>query len=103
MEDYEVYHVSKSILNEAAKCMHAIHPDKKYYVDTCYEDAGAGSYWTTVMEDDPDFGGCQALYPVTQKALMSAVTPEDVKIIIAKQEQKAQAFQKSLDDISANW
>lgn len=72
-------------LEQAAKLMTEKSPRHyRYYVGECLFDAGQNWMWTTILTDDGDFGGFQALYPVNQEAIIMSSTPEKLEAEVDK-------------------
>lgn len=72
-------------LEQAAKLMTEKSPRHyRYYVGECFFDAGQNWMWTTILTDDGEYGGFQALYPVDQEAIFLSDTPEKLEAAVDK-------------------
>ena len=71
---------------EAVAKMLTAYGKQKYWVGDTYFDYGQDWKWTTILceKDDSEWGAFQALYPVDQERILSAVDGPDLLSAVQK-------------------
>lgn len=104
----EIYPVDRLTLIQACDYLNEHDPENEYHIDSTWFDYGAKLWYVTILghekvdKDNHNFDW-QALYPVTQKALMTAITSEDVNAIMDKQMERDRQFKEKLNKQQENW